>query len=983
MPGRVKQALLLAAGLHGILILGGQYQLGYDAYNHMFFADHYLHNWWMLWDPRWYTGFWVNSYPPLVHQLNALLGFAIGIDAGYKLLLWLVLSAYPFAAYRYSRVFLGERGASYAALGAALLPSVYLAGHTFGQLPTLTAALLALFAASVLYEYLLKGDFLSGSLVAGLMACVMAAHHATLLFLPGLLAPVCLRLFTRKKGGIIQILLRLGLVGAASALAMLVVIWPFWDWGRFQTIQTPIDHLSRHNFFADPFAFVIFFLPVYGLFILMLPGALWLGRHRRLLGLALVFTVYFIFGLGGTTPLPRLALGPGWAWLTYDRFAFWASLILLPLVGDWAAVSLRLKKPAQRPVIVRPIVVVPGLVAAVILVGFIPTWLQTQPKQLDLQPVVDFLAAGDHSAYRYLTFGFGDQMAYLSRQTQAATLDGSYHTARSLPELRSSGLAQIDIAIWTAGGLAALKPVLDMAGERGVRWGFVNHEAYTPVLQQQGWNKITTLANGVAVWENPGAVLPAQVPPPLEGPWKQFSWGFFPLLAAGISAGLAFKRAWPAKSQVVFGALQAAATGLLPMALSLWYFRTLAANPQPRIYFTYSDTLFFLSDGVALAIVLLWLLQRKTMNLRPVLIQRPGYQLWVFSLCGLASISVLWTLDWRTSLYVSLHLWLCWALFVVFAATERSWVWFGLGSSAALAVQTFVSVWQTAAQTTAMTLPLGLNWPGSLEPIQKGASVVVLENGAHWLRAYGLFPHPNILGGFGLVFTGSVMAIFLIRRRWSSLAWILILGGLVVEVISFSRSAWLGLAAMAVGVCLHWKKIELKRAVFLAVSAVCLLAAISAWLYPLFYTRILSGSSTKPVETEQVSNYTRLWLVDKAFVLIEKNPLLGSGVGTFPLALSQSVARFYDIEPVHNIFLLLASELGLGGLLLFSLLGLTTARAVWTAHTPEAAIFASLLLGLFVVSLFDHYFWTLTPGRTMFFAVMGIAAGQVSKGSFL
>ena len=83
MPRRVRLAAWLAFALHGILILTARYRLSYDAYDHMFFGDHYRLDWWSLWEPRWYTGFEIVSYPPLIHQLIAIFIPAIGFDAAY------------------------------------------------------------------------------------------------------------------------------------------------------------------------------------------------------------------------------------------------------------------------------------------------------------------------------------------------------------------------------------------------------------------------------------------------------------------------------------------------------------------------------------------------------------------------------------------------------------------------------------------------------------------------------------------------------------------------------------------------------------------------------------------------------------------------------------------------------------------------------------------------------------------------------------
>ncbi len=52
MNRRVWQASALAIALHGPLVAAACYRLSFDAYTHMFFADHYQRNWWVLWEPR-------------------------------------------------------------------------------------------------------------------------------------------------------------------------------------------------------------------------------------------------------------------------------------------------------------------------------------------------------------------------------------------------------------------------------------------------------------------------------------------------------------------------------------------------------------------------------------------------------------------------------------------------------------------------------------------------------------------------------------------------------------------------------------------------------------------------------------------------------------------------------------------------------------------------------------------------------------------
>src|ERR1051325_4250005 len=417
MPRNVRLAVLCSFIVHGVLILTARYRLSYDAYVHMFFGDHYRLDWWSLWDPRWYTGFFVTSYPPLVHQLIGGLSHMTGIDAAFAILLWITVTLLPLAVYCFARIFVGKAASGYAALGAAFLPSVYLSAHIFGQLPTLDATMTALFSMAALNRYLQDGGRLNGILTVSLLGTVMAFHHATLLLLPWLVLAIVSRLPFTKQLHWQPPVSRLFLVGLFSAISMLIVIWPFWEWGRVQAMQTPIDHASRHNFFQEPIWLLLFFLPVYGPLAVIIPSALSLARKRQLIGLGFSFCVLFLLGLGGTTPLPRLLFGKGWEWLTYDRFAFWASLTLLPFFG---MIMVYLRRQRSNGIRGNFFSTLAGIS---LFVGLITMVLPLQPGAVDITQIVSFLKQADHSQWRYVTFGFGDQLALLSTLTTATTIE--------------------------------------------------------------------------------------------------------------------------------------------------------------------------------------------------------------------------------------------------------------------------------------------------------------------------------------------------------------------------------------------------------------------------------------------------------------------------------------------------------------------------------------------------------------------------------
>ncbi|HSL28803.1 MAG TPA: hypothetical protein VK900_06340, partial [Anaerolineales bacterium] len=787
MPRLARLAVLLSFILHGGLILAGRYRLSYDAYNHMFFGDHYRMDWWSLWEPRWYTGFPINSYPPLVHQLIGGLGQVIGLDAAFAAILWLTLTALPMAVYCFARIFTGRGSASRAALGASVLPSVFLTAHIFGQLPTLAATVTALFATASLAQYLQHGDRLNGALSISLFATVMAFHHATLLFLPWLVIAVLAHVLLIKKVRWQPLILRLLLVGVFSALAMGVVIWPFWEWGANQSLQTPIDHASRHNFFKYFGAFLMFFLAMYGPLIAFVPAALSISRHRRLIGPGLAFLVLFFLGLGGTTPLPRLLFKESWEWLTYDRFAFWASLVLLPVFGTIVSLLRRQRGESVETKIFLT------LGTTSLIVGLVTAYLPLQPGPVDMRQVRNFLAVEDRWHWRYVTLGFGDQLAWLSTLTTATTIDGSYHTARTLPELRASGIGQIDTAYWLPDGLTSLDPILKRAGERGVRWGFVNIPQYVPILEQYGWIKIRTLKGGVEVWENPDAILPPPAKIPPVDSLASFSWGTLPILSLIASLSLGAMRLMPLQGERILRGLYAFVLGLLPLGLCFWYFRTVDQFPHDRVYFIYTDALFFLASVLVVLALIFWLSAKITVLSLPVRARR---QLVVpVAFCSWSLLSILWSRDWRISLFVSLQI----LVIAVFILSVRDWpdAWKAilLGCCAALSFQIITGAVQFLNQSTAFLAPLRLNWPGPLDASVRGAIVVQLPGGETFLRAYGTLPHPNILGGFALTFLSAPVAFFIRREKPNNLAILLLIPGVSLLALTFSRSAWLGLIA--------------------------------------------------------------------------------------------------------------------------------------------------------------------------------------------
>jgi O-antigen ligase len=980
IPRRVRFAILLAFICHGLFILSARYRLSYDAYTHMLFADHYANDWFSLWSTRWYTGFEVVSYPPLIHQLIAIFIPVLGFDAAFALISWLVTTLYPLSIYAFSRIFAGKTASSYAALASAVMLPIYVTAHIFGQLPFLAATLFALFGAAALAKFLREGELHNFILAISITATTMAAHHATLLVQPFLI--FALVIYQLNKHNWKTTLSRLGIFLAFAIPAGIIVIWPFWQWGMHQQLQTSIDHLSRHNFLTDPLASAIFFWPFYFPIGAIIPF-LFYEWPRKYFGLQFSFIILFILGLGGTTPLPSLLFGKSWEWLTYDRFAFWASLILTPFFGI-LFIRFRRSKWMKNRFTLKPLpaslrgTLISALTFFVFTCAAMGSWFTPilfpiQPEPIDMGPIVDFLNEADHDNWRYLTFGFGDQFAYLNLLTQATTLDGSYHTARTLPELRESGIGQIDTVYWAEKGISSIGPILQASGKYGVRWGFVNLKKFVPELKKNGWVFVKYLKNGIQVWENPNFTFQPSTPPPVD-PFKSFSWGFFPMLSLITTLALGTVNAWKDRGEKVIRRAHAFIVGLIPLALGFWYYKTVFEFKHEQVYFTYDYALFFLSDGLAVIAVILWLAVQVSNNKFFQQKFSPTIK-FLIALCSLITLSTLWSTDWRTSAYIALHFWLIFGLILSMRDSYKSWNTAMLGLCAALSIQVLTGIVGFVSQSTSFLGPLNLPWPGLLEPITHAASIVKLPDGQSFLRAYGTLPHPNILGGFTLICLAGPITLFLSKEKPNLFALLLLALGSSLLAVTFSRSAWIATAIFLLILIYKSKIFSQKKAAIVFFTAI---AAFGLTLIPL--RELFTNRTTAPTTTtEEFSLTGRLWLTEQATTLIKERPFLGVGAGSFIIQLAERAGERNFVEPVHNVPLLVTSELGILGFVLLLAMVVSIAKSFLQNKNSKAIIIGALLSGLAVISLFDHYLWTLAPGRLMLGFTLGLWEGQIAR----
>jgi O-antigen ligase len=269
---------------------------------------------------------------------------------------------------------------------------------------------------------------------------------------------------------------------------------------------------------------------------------------------------------------------------------------------------------------------------------------------------------------------------------------------------------------------------------------------------------------------------------------------------------------------------------------------------------------------------------------------------------------------------------------------------------------------------------LGFRWldESVLNPLEKGIPVVI-KNGIRQLRAHGLTPHANVLGGY--LSMGLLLLVAELSRKKNLWLWVSFLVGITGLFLSFSRTAWIVFLVGSIVMSVYglryklFNLIQLLRGwgIGLILISILVVSQYQAILPRLAVNQAIEQNSLIERE-QQLTEFKNIYSQSKIF---------GVGISQYvanniKLSEASGVTNDYP-QPVHNIFLLILAELGVGGLVIF--LGLLMGGLIELRKMKLSlvkVVLSSAWLGMVVLGLTDHYIWDLQQGRLAFWLVLAL-----------
>ncbi|HKK53907.1 MAG TPA: O-antigen ligase family protein [Patescibacteria group bacterium] len=384
----------------------------------------------------------------------------------------------------------------------------------------------------------------------------------------------------------------------------------------------------------------------------------------------------------------------------------------------------------------------------------------------------------------------------------------------------------------------------------------------------------------------------------------------------------------------------------------------------------FSTISFYFTDLLIIILVLLTLsVYFKTISSQ--IKNRLWYFLGAFEIFIISSI--IFSYNYKLSLFH--YFWfvifalLIWVLITVKYNKLNLLLWFLAGSL----FQGFLGIFQFISQTSFSNKYLGMASHGAFN---LGQAVIETASG-RWLRAYGSLDHPNIFGA--LMAISLLVSLYLLlaqnkkiinykKLRFSLYFWISSLVSFMALFLSFSR---LAIGAGFIGTLiivlyyLFYKK-NYRQVIKVSLTLVLLSVILISIYSQLFFSRL---DTSNRLEAKSINE--RQEQIVEAKTIIKDNLYFGVGVGNYSLVLKDYYPDkdIYELQPVHNSFLLLMAEIGIFGFMAFLVFFI---YLFVIAYSRKQVLYISLWLVLLIIMLAEHWLISLHFGWLLMALISGL-----------
>ncbi len=329
---------------------------------------------------------------------------------------------------------------------------------------------------------------------------------------------------------------------------------------------------------------------------------------------------------------------------------------------------------------------------------------------------------------------------------------------------------------------------------------------------------------------------------------------------------------------------------------------------------------------------------------------------------------------WSTNKVLSYHYLLLFLilflvfLFLFYFKNEISFLSISLLFIFSLTLHSLIGEQQFFQQNTWSNKWLGI----SSHSLDFGGTAKLNVNGIKYLRAYGGFNHPNIFGGFLAISLLLLLVLFFYSQTIKEKIVLLII--FLIQFFSFlatfSRSSWLGFTVgLLILIFLLNKNIHRSLSFIFKKIYPLLLASFFVIFYFISHYYFLFNQRFS-LDISQQTSLTQRWDYKKqAWNIFQKHPWKGIGLNNYVIYLYQHQATpsipIWQWQPVHNIYLLILTEIGIIGvfllILFFYFIFINFRKKNKPSNISSITTLASLGT-LITIGFFDHWIWTQISG---------------------